>query len=315
MRSLFNRTLVEIARKNERIFMVLADIGYGEIEEFRDTFPERFYNCGVAEQNMAGVACGLALEGNISIIYSINNFVFVRCLEQIRNDICYHNANVKVVIIGGGLHYGALGMSHHSREDIAIMRSLANMVVCCPCDFAEAEAAVHAMIEHPGPFCYRCGRKDEPPVHKGPIDFKLGKAIQVRDGSDATLIFTGTIGNQVAPAAEELEKEGIRCRVISMHTVKPIDKDAIVAAAEETGGIITVEEHNIHGGLGSAVAEVLCDAGVMPKKFLRLALPDEYPSLVGSQKWLLDKYGLSAPKITERVIELLNLNHEASGAP
>ena len=305
MRSLFNKVLADIARKDEKIFMILADIGYGEVEEFMETFPSRFYNVGVAEQNMAGVACGLALEGKTAIIYTINNFVFVRCLEQIRNDICYHNVNVKIVIIGGGLHYGALGVSHHCREDLAIMRSLANMVVCSPCDLAEAEAATHAMIEHQGPFCYRCGRKGEPPVHKGPIDFELGKAIQVRDGKDATLIFAGTIGNQVAPAAEELEKHGIRCRVLSMHTVKPIDKQAILAAAEETGAIITVEEHTINGGLGGAVAEVLCDAGVMPGKFKRLALPDRYDSIVGSQKWLLDQYGLTTAKIVAQVKTLL----------
>ena len=305
MRSLFNKTLVELAREDERIFMVLADIGYGEVEGFRDTLPNRFYNSGVAEQNMAGVACGLALEGNISVIYTINNFVFVRCLEQIRNDICYHNANVKIAIIGGGLHYGALGMSHHSREDLAIMRALPHVTLVSPSDLAEAEAAVHAMLDHEGPFCYRCGRKNEPPIHKGPISFKLGKAIQVQDGKDLTFIFTGTIGSQVVAAVEELEKEGTRCRVISMHTVKPIDKEAILAAAEETGGIVTVEEHNLNCGLGSAVAEALCDAGVMPKKFLRLGLPDKYPSLVGSQQWLLEQFGLSASRIADRVKRML----------
>ena len=306
MRSVFNKTLVELARANERISMVLADIGYGEVEPFMEAFPNRFYNVGVAEQNMAGVACGLALEGYIPVIYTINNFVFVRCLEQIRNDICYHNANVKIAIIGGGLHYGALGVSHHSREDLAIMRSLANMVVVSPCDLAEAEAAARVMISHEGPFCYRCGRKGEPPVHKGPIQFKLGKAIRVRDGADASLIFTGTIGHQVALAADELAKNGIRCRVISMHTVKPIDKGAILAAAEETGAVVTVEEHTINGGLGGAVAEVLCDAGVIPKRFLRLALPDRYETLVGSQKWLLDQYGLSAAGIANSIRELLD---------
>ena len=305
MRSLFNKVLLERAKKDERIVMVLADIGYGEVEGFRDSLPKRFYNCGVAEQNMAGVACGLALEGFIPLIYTINNFVFIRCLEQIRNDILYHKANVKVVIIGGGLHYGALGMSHHSREDLAIMRALPHMVLVSPCDLAEAEAAVHVMLDYDGPFCYRCGRKKEPPVHKGPINFEFGKALQVQDGKDLTFIFTGTIGNQVVPAADELEKARIHSRILSMHTVKPIDKQAILAAAEETGGIITVEEHNLNGGLGSAVAEVLCDAGIMPKKFLRLGLPDEYPSLVGGHAWLIDQFGLSAPKIAASVRRIL----------
>ncbi len=305
MRSVFNRVLVEIAKQDPRIYMVLADIGYGEIEPFAETFPERFINCGVAEQNMAGVACGVALEGNLAITYSIANIPTLRCLEQIRNDSCYHNANVKIVIIGGGLAYGALGVSHQATEDIAIMRALPNMVVVCPCDFAEAEAATHAMIAHHGPVYYRCGYKKEPPVHQGPIDFRFGRAIQVREGRDLTLLFTGTIGNQAAEAAEELSREGIQCRVVSMHTVKPIDREAILAAAAETGGIVVVEEHQLSGGLGGAVAEVLADACAAPKRFLRIALPDVYVSRVGSHEWLLDQYGLSARKIAGSVRTLL----------
>lgn len=305
MRSLFNRVLLDLAQKDERIWMILADIGYGEIEAFRDRFPDRWYNCGVAEQNMTGVACGVAMEGNVAITYSIANFPTLRCLEQIRNDVCYHGANVKIVIIGGGLAYGPLGASHQATEDIAIMRALPNMVVFCPCDFAEAEAGVHAMIAHDGPFYYRCGYKKEPSVHQGGIKFKLGEAIQVRDGSDATIFFTGTIGNQVVPAAKLLDASGYHCRVVSLHTVKPIDRHAIVRAAQETGAIITVEEHQLQGGLGSAVAEVLCDEGVMPRRFLRLGLPDAYVSEVGTHEWLLDRYGLSTPGIASRIQSLL----------
>ena len=198
-----------------------------------------------------------------------------------------------------------MGVSHQATEDIAIMRALPNMVVFCPCDFAEAEAGVHAMIAHDGPFYYRCGYKQEPPVHAGKIEFRLGQAIQVRDGSDATIFFTGTIGNQVLPAAEALDRHGIHCRVVSLHTVKPIDRAAIVQAARETGAIITVEEHQLPGGLGSAVAEVLCDEGVVPQKFLRIGLPDEYVSQVGTHEWLLDQYGLSAPKIAASVRDLM----------
>jgi transketolase len=305
MRAVFNKVLLELARKDKRIFMVLADIGYGEIEPFAEAFPDRFFNVGVAEQNMTGVACGIALDGNIAVTYSIANFPTIRCLEQIRNDVCYHNTNVKIVIIGGGLAYGALGVSHHATEDIAVMRALPNMVVVAPCDFAEAEAATRAMIAHDGPFYYRCGYKKEPPVHKGPIDFQLGRAIQVCDGSDATVIFTGTIGNQAQAAVKELAKEGVRCRLISMHTVKPLDQEVLVAAAKQTGAIVTLEEHSIQGGLGGAVAEVLCDAGAYPKKFLRLALPDKFVSLVGGHEWLLDQYGLSARKIAARIRNLL----------
>jgi len=305
MRTVFNRVLVELAAKDPRIFLVVADIGWGEVERFAETFPDRFYNVGVAEQNMTGVACGLALEGNIPVTYTIGNFVFVRCLEQIRNDVCYHKANVKIVIVGGGMRYGALGVSHHATEDIAIMRSLPNLVLVCPCDLVEAEAATRAIMAHEGPVAFRCGRKGEPQLHPGPVRFEIGKSIRIREGRDAALLFTGTIGNQVLPAAEELARQGIHCRVVSMHTVKPIHREAILSAAEETGAVVTVEEHQMSGGFGSAVAEVLCDAGVRPRKFLRLALPDEYVTEVGGHPWLLEQYGLSATRIAERVRRLL----------
>lgn len=300
MRSIFNKTLIDIARHDPRIWMVLADIGYGEIEPFRDAFPQRFINCGVAEQNMTGVATGLALEGNIAITYSIANFPTLRCLEQIRNDACYHHANVKIVIIGGGLAYGSLGVSHHSTEDLAIMRALPEMVVVAPCDFAEAEAATHAMIRHDGAVYYRCGYKKEPPVHQGPIDFQFGKAIEVSPGGDAAVIFTGTIGHHARLAVEKLAAEGIHCRLISMHTVKPIDRQAIIAAAD-TGAIITVEEHVINGGLGSAVAEVLMDEGRGDVRFRRIALPDAYVSKVGSHEWLLEQFGLGVNAIADGI--------------
>lgn len=305
MRAVFNKTLLEIAKEDPRIHMVLADIGYGEIEPFRDTFPERYYNVGVAEQNMTGVACGIAMEGNIAITYSIANFPTLRCLEQIRNDVCYHNANVKIVIIGGGVSYGPLGMSHHSTEDIAIMRALPNMVVVVPCDNYEAVAATHAMIEYDGPLYYRCGYKGEKDIHSGPVDFKIGKAITVREGKDITLMFAGPVGLNVLKAAELLEKEGISCRVVSMHTIKPIDKDAIKDAVENTGGIVTIEEHNLSGGLGSAVAEVICDEALVPKVFKRIALPDVNVALIGHQEWIREQYGMDVEGIAKQIKETL----------
>jgi len=304
MRSLFNKVLLEIAEKNDRIYMVLADIGYGEIEGFAERFPDRYFNVGVAEQNMTGVACGVAMEGNIAITYSIANFPTLRCLEQIRNDVCYHKANVKIVIIGGGLAYGALGVSHQSTEDLAIMRALPDMVVLAPADFAEAEAATHAMIAHDGPVYYRCGYKKEPALHQGPIDFKIGRAIQVRDGADVTLIGTGTIAYRAYEAAGLLEAQGIKARVLSMHTVKPLDQEAVLAAARETGAVVTVEEHNVLGGLGGAVAEVLAEAGVgVP--FRRIGLPDSYVHIVGSHNWLLDRFGFAPEAIAGTVRQVV----------
>lgn len=307
MRSVFNETLLEIAGENPRIFMILADIGYGEVEPFAEEFPDRFFNVGVAEQNMTGIACGVAMEGNIAVTYSIANFPTLRPLEQIRNDVCYHNANVKIVIIGGGLAYGSLGISHHSTEDLAIMRALPNLVVIAPSDFAEARAATKAMIEHDGPVYYRCGYKKEPDIHQGEIDFQIGRSIRVREGKDVTLIYTGTIGYNVLQAAKLLEKSGRHCRVLSMHTVKPIDVEAIVKAAGETSAIVTVEEHNILGGLGGAVAEVLAEECGSSVKFKRLALPDINVSRVGSQQWLLAQYGLDAEGIAGSVKKIMEV--------
>ena len=304
MRKVFNKVLVECAEKDPRIHLVLADIGYGEIEPFARRFPDRYMNCGVMEQNMTGVACGIAMEGNIAVTYSIANFPTLRCLEQIRNDVCYHNANVKIVIIGGGVSYGPLGISHHSTEDIAIMRSLPNMVVLVPSDKQEAEAATRAMLAHDGPVYYRCGYVGEKDIHRGKIDFEIGRAIEVESGDDCTVIYTGPIGLDAQQAVEAVRAKGIRCRLLSMHTIKPIDREAIVRAAKETGRIVTVEEHNLSGGLGSAVAEVLADEGCLNVKFKRLALPDVFVHDVGSQRYLRDIYGLSEQDMERAIVDI-----------
>ncbi|MDD2296267.1 MAG: transketolase C-terminal domain-containing protein [Sphaerochaetaceae bacterium] len=301
MRKIFNKTLLEIARKDARIHLVLADIGYGEIEGFAKEFPDRYYNVGVAEQNMTAVACGLAMEGNICVTYSIANFPTLRCLEQIRNDVCYHNANVKIVIIGGGVSYGPLGVSHHSTEDIAIMRALPNVVVLVPCDLQEAESATHAMMEYEGPVYYRCGYKNERDIHHKPFKFEFGKSITVEDGDDATIIFCGPIGFEAQEAVIAARKKGINVRLISMHTVKPIDREAVITAAKETRKIITVEEHNLSGGLGSAVAEVLVDEGNLDVKVKRMAFPDVYVHEVGSQEWLRSLYNMDASAIEQEI--------------
>ena len=305
MRKIFNKTLVECAEQDKRIHLVLADIGYGEIEPFARKFPERYMNCGVMEQNMTGVACGIAMEGNIAITYSIANFPTLRCLEQIRNDVCYHNANVKIVIIGGGVSYGPLGISHHSTEDIAIMRSLPNMIVLVPSDKKEAEAATRAMLAYEGPVYYRCGYVGESDIHHGDIDFEIGKAIEVEPGNDCAVFYTGPIGFEAQKAVLAAREKGINARLISMHTIKPIDREAIVKAAKETGRIITIEEHNLSGGLGSAVAEVLADEGCLDVKFKRLALPDVFVHDVGSQQFLRDKYGLSLADMENAIYDIV----------
>ena len=304
MRKVFNQELLKIARRDPRIFMVLADIGYGEIEPFAEALPDRFINCGVAEQNMTGVACGVALAGNIAITYSIANFPTLRCLEQVRNDVCYHNANVKIVIIGGGMAYGPLGVSHHSTEDLAIMRALPNLKVIAPCDIYEARSAVHAMLAYDGPVYYRCGYKGEKNLHTGPVNFEIGKALKLREGKDAAIIFTGTIGINALQAADELEKQGYSIKLISMHTVKPIYVAAVLDSAE-TGCVVTLEEHNICGGMGGAVAEALMDNGAGNIRFKRMALPDVNVCKIGSEEWLRDQYGLGVADIVSTVKSLV----------
>ena len=298
MRTAFFNALMELAELNPDIFLVVGDLGFGVVEPFARRFPQRFVNTGVAEQNMSGIAAGLALSGKTVFTYSIANFPTLRCLEQIRNDICYHSANVKIVAVGGGFSYGPLGMSHHATEDLAIMRVLPEMIVVAPGDPMEAAMATAAVAAHPGPCYLRLGRAGEPIIHQGPIEFSLGKAITVRDGDDVTLISTGAMLPVAIDVAEELPWQ---TRVLSMHTLNPLDEDAIVRAARETGGIFTLEEHSIIGGLGGAVAEILAESGGLSIPFKRLGLPPVFSSHIGTQEYLRMRYGLAAADITRTI--------------
>ncbi len=305
MRTAFITTLIDLARADKRIFLLVGDLGYSVIEPFKQEFPDRFVNIGVAEQNMTGVATGLALSGKIVFTYSIGNFPTLRCLEQIRNDVCYHNANVKIVAVGGGLAYGALGMTHHCTEDIAIMRALPNMTVVAPGDPVESALATRAIVERPGPCYLRLGKTGETVIHRKAPDFQLGKAIIVRDGGDATLIATGGMLCSAVQAAEKLVPGGIQTRILSMHTIKPLDAEAVLAAVRETGTIITIEEHSIIGGLGSAVAEVLAESGNSHALFKRIGIKDSFCTEVGSQEHLRKVYSLSVEDIVLTVKSLL----------
>jgi len=301
LRVIFNKTLLELAEENKNIYLVLADIGYGEIEPFAEKFPERFFNVGVCEQNMTGIAAGLALNGNIVFTYTIANFPTFRCFEQIRNDVCYHKANVKIVAIGGGLAYGPLGISHQSTEDLSVMRALPNMIVVAPGDLVEAELLTRAMVEWDGPCYMRCGYKGESALYKTKPDLKIGKAITIREGKDITLIAAGEMLPTSLEIADELNNNNINARVLSMHTIKPIDKEAIVKAAEETGIILTLEENNILGGLGGAVSEVLAESGNLNIKFKRIGINDIFPSKVGYRKYLREIYGFSKEDILKTI--------------
>lgn len=302
MRTAFINTLLEAARQDERIMLVVGDLGFGVTANFANELPGQYVNAGIAEQNMIGLAVGLALSGKIVFTYSIANFPTIRCLEQIRNDVCYHNANVKIVSIGGGLSYGSLGMSHHAVEDLAIMRMLPHMTVIAPGDPIETALATQAVIKHHGPVYLRLGRANEPVVHQKTFSFQIGRAISVCTGKDATLIVTGGLLQEAVLAAQVLKANDIDIGVISMPTLKPLDVEAVLAVSQRTGRIFTLEEHSILGGLGGAVAEILLESGIQLKYFKRLGLKDAYTTVAGEQTYLKEVHGLDSQSIA-RVIE------------
>jgi transketolase len=301
VRNTFLDTLLDLAEEDERIVFITGDLGYRVVEKFMERYPRQFLNAGVAEQNMTGIAAGMAMSGKIVFTYSIANFPTLRCLEQVRNDVCYHDANVKIVSVGGGLSYGALSVTHHAVEDLAVMRCLPNLLVVAPGDPVETRAATRALAAHVGPAYLRLGRAGEPTVHQDPIDYQLGKSICFRDGNDLTLISTGGMSQTAASAAELLAADGIQTRVLSMHTIKPLDTDAVLSAAEETDMVVTLEEHSIVGGLGSAVAEVLAELDGIKVPFRRLGMPSAFSPHIGGQEYLLGKHGLSVEGVAQEL--------------
>lgn len=308
MRTAFFRAVLEAAKIDPRVTLIVGDLGFGVVEPLARELPSQFLNAGVAEQNMTGIAAGMALMGRIVFTYSIANFPTLRCFEQIRNDVCYHRANVKIVALGGGFSYGALGMTHHATEDLAVMRALPEMTVVAPGDPIEAALATRALIQQSGPGYLRLGRAGEPSVHNSDVTFQLGKAIPVRDGKDLTVISTGGMLATALAAAAQLDARGVRARVLSMHTVKPLDEDAVAAAAQETGGIITLEEHSRIGGLGGAVAETLAEMGDVRVPFRRIGLPSEFAPCAGSQDYLRSLYGLDIDSVVRTAGALLEMS-------
>ena len=309
MRDHFIKRLGELAGNDPRIILVTGDLGFGVFNDFRRDHPDQFINAGVAEQNMTGIATGLAMEGRIVFTYSIGNFSTLRCLEQIRNDACYHKANVKIVSVGGGFSYGSLGISHHATEDLAILRSLPYLTVVSPCSHWETTQATEALVKTDGTFYFRLDKSagddlSQPDNEK----FELGKARVLREGSDCAIFVTGGILEEAWHAAKILESKGISAQIISIHTVKPIDEESILETCRNLDAIISVEEHTITGGLGGAIAETLMDHGVYPKKFLRIGLEDGFSSIVGSQKYLRERYGMDAISIASRIQSLLSGN-------
>lgn len=304
MRDTFVKTLVELAKKDKNIELITGDLGFGVLKPFWEQCPDQFTNAGIAEQNMTSMAAGMALEGKKVVTYSIGNFPTLRCLEQIRNDCAYHNANVKIVCVGGGFVYGALGMSHQATEDIAIMRSLPGVTVFAPGDLAEAEKCTRAMMETEGTCYLRLGRGGEKRIHKKIGDFKVGQAIKVHDGEKAAIFSTGAIFDEVSAAYEKLVDEGIHTAVYTFPTVKPMDEECITKIASEYSYIVTVEEHNVVGGFGSAVAEIISGIDGARSRLIRIGLNDLYAAKVGAQRYLRSQYDIHEKKIVRTIKEL-----------
>ena len=306
MRDHFISSLTEIAQKNNNIILITGDLGFGVLDNFIEKYPKQFINAGVAEQNMTGIASGLGMDGKTVFTYSIGNFNTLRCLEQIRNDACYHNSNVNIVSVGGGFSYGALGYSHHATEDIAIMRAIPNLRVFSPCDFWEIQEITKQVVELGGVNYIRIDKSSAGNTRKNDEDFIVGKGRVLTDGTDLTIIATGGIVELALEAQKKLNSSGISCKVVSMHTIKPIDKNLIIDCVKNTGALVTLEEHSLIGGLGSAVSEILMQESVYPKRFKMMGLDSSFSTIVGSQSYLRKYNDLDTSSIIKCVKKLLS---------
>ena len=307
-RDSYGNALVEMGRKYKNLIVLDADLAAAtKTGVFRKEFPERHIDCGIAECNMAGIAAGLSTTGKIPFISSFAMFVAGRAFEQIRNSICYPHLNVKIGATHGGISVGEDGATHQCNEDIALMRSIPGMVVINPSDDIEAKAAVEAAIQYEGPVYMRFGRLAVPILNdRSDYKFEIGKGNVMKEGKDITIIATGLTVVASLEAAEMLEKDGISTKVINIPTIKPLDTELIISAAKETGKVITVEEHSVIGGLGSAVCECLCEKA--PTPILRIGIQDTFGESASATE-LLKKYGLSAEEIYKKAKEFQENNN------
>lgn len=296
------RALTELADEDPRVLLVNGDLGFGVLDDFIARHPAHYVNAGVAEQNMTAVACGAAMVGARAYTYSIGNFPTLRCLEQLRNDVCHHEADVTVIAVGGGFSYGQLGMSHFATEDLAILRTLPGMAVVAPSDPWQAHALTHQLHERGGP-CYLRLDKGAAGLPEG--DVTLGEAREVRPGEDAVIFATGSILGEAVAAAGLLAAEGVAVAVIDVHTIKPFDVRTVLSAVRRCGHVVTLEEHSVVGGLGSAVAEACLDGRVAPRSFVRIGIPDRYPDVVGDQAYLRARMGLDRHAVAARLKKAL----------
>ena len=304
----------ELAQKDERVIFIGSDLGPGVLEEFKENIPERFFMEGVAEQHIVGMAAGMALEGFVPYVNTIATFLTRRCFEQNVLDLGLHNTNVRLISNGGGTVYAPLGPTHLAIEDIAIMRSIPNMTIVSPADADEMRRFMPLTLDHQGPIYIRLAKGYDPIVTTDEHKFEIGKAICMRQGSDALIISTGITLKVALDAAEMLEVEGAHASVLHMPTIKPLDVESLMVSLSKTSVVVTVEEHSIIGGLGSAVAETIAEANFEPsKRFRRMAIPDQFVENYGSQDSLMANYELTAEAVCSLVRSLssgLNTNLE-----
>jgi transketolase len=305
MRNAFADEVTALADKYPELVVLSGDIGNRLFDKYKEKHPKRFYNCGVAEQNMTSVAAGMALAGLRPITYTITAFATVRCLEQIRVDVCYHHLPVIIVGVGAGLSYASLGGTHHACEEVAMLRALPDMTVVCPGDPLEVRLALRAALEWKRPLYLRMGKKGEPKVHAQTPAFVIGKAIVLKPGATACLLGNGTMLSATAAAGERLAKAGVSAEVASFHTVKPLDEEYLRDVFARFSVVAVVEEHSRIGGLGGAVAEWLADQPPQRAKLLRLGTDDRFFHEAGEQEHALEHFGLTPEAIAAAVEKAL----------
>lgn len=300
MRNTFINELHQLAKSNKNIFLVVGDLGYSVVDQFSKELPHQFLNAGVAEQNMTGLAAGLALASSRTVFtYSIANFPTLRCLEQIRNDVCYHDADVKIISVGSGLAYGTQGYTHYGIEDVAIMRALPNIVVASPCDPLEAKAIAALCLANKGPWYVRLGKNKEPALHSQPPNLKVGEPIEVRSGRDGAIFSTGALVAEALKAANQLSLSGLEIAVFSVPFLKPLNEITFVKIFNKYSNIVVAEEHSAYGGLGSALSEIATKnmekifTSNVQFKFKTLALPEKLDQL-GDQEFLRARFGIDS---------------------
>lgn len=297
----------EMAKKDDRIFFVGSDLGFETLKEFREAIPERFIMEGINESHAVGMASGLAMEGKVVYVNTIAAFLTRRCFEQVVLDMCMHKINVRLIGNGGGLVYAPLGSTHLAFEDIAIFRALPNMTIVAPADADEMERFMPLTVDYPGPIYIRLAKGYDPIVTNDNTKFEIGKGIPMRKGRDGLIVTTG-IGLRISLAAVDiLARKGINIAILHLHTIKPLDREKLIEMADPVRAIVSVEEHTIIGGLGSAVAEVLAEADFnKAKRFRRIGIPDVFPDQYGSQDSLMARYEITSDGIVKVIQELLN---------